>query len=299
MKKLTVLFVLLVFVLGVHSAHATGNLKKTVAVFEFQNDSGYSTWRSMGLDFSDQLSDALVQSGKFIVLSRKDLGVVMAEQDLANSNRMASSNTAKIGKIVPAQVLIKGKITDFEENTSRGGQGLKIKGFSLGSKKSSTSIGIIVQLIDSTTGEILDSKRIDGEARSGGLSIGYSGAVDVSSSNFKKTPTGKAVQMAIDRAVVYLSGKMSDMPWKGKVVTIKEGTIFINAGANSGVESGNMFRLYREGESLIDPDTGIDLGSDKTLIGEISVTEVQEKFSKATLKGTAAQEVHRGDLVLQ
>jgi len=70
----------------------------------------------LGQDFSTQLSDALVQSGKFIVLSRKDLDVVMAEQDLAGSNRFAKSSAAKTGKVVPAQVLIKGQITEFQYN---------------------------------------------------------------------------------------------------------------------------------------------------------------------------------------
>ncbi|MCA9407561.1 MAG: hypothetical protein H6755_07910 [Candidatus Omnitrophica bacterium] len=289
--------VLLIFSL-VQPVAAAQNLKKTVAVFSFENDSGYRNWRTMGQDFSDQLSDALVQSGKFIVLSRKDLDVVMAEQDLANSDRFAKSNTAKVGKIIPAQILVKGKIADFEEDTSSGGQGLKIKGISLGAKKSTANIGVIVQLIDSTTGEILDSKRIDGEAKSGGLSIGYSGSFDINSSNFKKSPVGQATQMAIDRAVAYLAEKMDDFPWKGKVVAVKDGDVFINAGENSGIHVGNSFTVYREGESLIDPDTGIDLGSDKSKIADVKVFEVQEKFSKASLVGSADGEIAAGDLVL-
>ncbi len=64
---------------------------------------------SIAQDLSIQLSDALVQSGKFVVLSRKDLDVVMAEQDLAASNRFAKSKTAQKGKIIPAQILIKGQ----------------------------------------------------------------------------------------------------------------------------------------------------------------------------------------------
>ena len=265
--------------------HAEKSIKKTVAVFDFENDSGYDNWHRIGRDFSDQLSDALVQSGKVIVLTRKDLDVVLAEQDLANSNRFAKSNSAKIGKAIPAQILVKGKITDFEENTSSGGQGLRIKGFSLGAKKSSATIGVIIQLIDSTTGEILDSKRIDGEAKSGGLSFGYSGSFDINSSGFKKTPVGKAAQMAIDRAVHYLTKKLANVPWRGKVILTKEDTIFVNAGMNAGIEQGDLFEVYREGESLIDPDTGMDLGSERSRIGDIKVFEVREKFSKARLLG--------------
>jgi len=274
-------------------------LKKTVAVFEFENDSGFTTWAKMGEDFSDQLTDSLLQSGRFIVLSRRDLDVVMAEQDLANSNRFAKAKAAQTGKIVPAQILVKGKITDFEENTSGSGQGLSIKGISIGTKSSAVNIGVIVQLIDSTTGEVLASKRIDGEARSGGLSLGYSGSWDFGSSNFKKTPVGKAVQMAIDRAVVYIAKQLSSVPWSAKVIMVKDGTIFINAGANAGVNSGDTFSLYSEGEALIDPDTGMNLGSDRKQLGMIVISSVQEKFSKATPSGFSVDQVSKGDVVLK
>lgn len=300
MKRSIIVTALLIgSLVTVPGAHAAKALKKTVAVFDFSNDSGFSSSVTLGQDFSMQLSDALIQSGEFIVLSRKDLDVVMAEQDLAQSDRFAKSDSAKIGKLIPAQILIKGQITEFEENTSGGGQGLNVKGFSIGGQKSSAHMAVIIQLIDSTTGEILDSKRVEGEAKAGGLSLGYSGSFDINSSNFAKTPLGKAVQMAIDRAVVYIAEKMASIPWKGKVVTVKDGVIFVNAGTNSGIAVGDKLVVYKEGESLIDPDTGIDLGSDTKKIADISITEVQEKFSKTDILGNDSESIERGDLVLE
>ena len=297
-KNLLILFVLASF-LWMDDGLAAQKLTKTVAVFEFENDSGYRSWRHMGRDFSDQLSDALVQSGQFTVLSRKDLGAVLAEQNLAGSDRVAKSNTAQTGKIIPAQILVKGKIADFEENTSGGNKGIKIKGFKVGAKKSSAHIGLLVQLIDSTTGEILTSKRVDATARGGGLSFGYDGDFDINSSNFKKTPVGKAVQKAIDQAVEFIAQGLSNVPWSGKVVTVKDGLVFINAGSGAGVSTGDTFTIFREGEALIDPDTGINLGGERTKIGSVKVSNVQEKFSKATADGFNADDVSRGDIVLE
>jgi curli biogenesis system outer membrane secretion channel CsgG len=277
--------------------HCAEALKKTVAVFEFQNDSGYSSMGNLGEDFSTQLSDALVQSGKFIVLTRKDLDVVMAEQDLAQSDRFAKSNAAQVGKIVPAQILVKGQITEFEENTSGGGQGLSVAGVSLGMKKSSAHIAIVIQLVDSTTGEILESKRVEGDAKAGGLSVGYSGAFDLNSSSFKKTPLGKAAQITIDQAVDFVAKKLASVPWKGKVVTVKDTLVFVNSGKNSGVAVGDAFVVYKEGEALIDPDTGMDLGSEATKVADIKVTDVQEKFSKAEVTGGKIEDVAKGDIV--
>lgn len=298
MKKVILLILLSVFLLiSVKDSWAIDSLKKTVAVFDFQNDSGFVGSINLGRDFGTQLSDALVQSGKFIVLSRQDLVPVMAEQDMANSNRFAKSTTANIGKIVPAQLLIKGKITEFQENKSGGGQGLKLYGVSIKTAKSTAHIAIIIQLIDSTTGEIVESKRVEGDATSGGTSLGYSGAVSFGSSNHQKTPLGKAVKMAIDRAVEYIAQKSSDIPWNGKIMLVKKNTVYINSGKNVGIQEGDTFLVYKQGEDLIDPDTGIVLGRENKKLGQIKVTEVQEKFSKATAVGTLDSEMSKGDLV--
>ena len=300
MKKIFVAVMLVSTLFFAVNGFAATALKKTVAVFDFKNDSGFKAKIGLGKDFSMQLSDALIQSGKFIVLSRKDLDVVMAEQDLARTGRFAKSASAKTGKILPAQILIKGQITEFEEKASGGGQGLSIKGFSIGAKKSSAHVAVIIQLVDSTTGEIVDSQRVEGEAKAGGLSFGYSGDFCINTSNFKKTPLGKAVQIAIDKATVYIARKMSDVPWKGKIILMKEdGTIFVNSGENAGVASGTVFSVYREGEPLIDPDTGIELGRDSRKIAEIKIMEVQDKFSKARVLGVIQVPIEKGDVVLE
>jgi hypothetical protein len=39
--------------------------------------------------------------------------------------------------------------------------------------------------------------------------------------------------------------------------------------------------VLKKGEELIDPETGISLGGSTTSIGEIEVSQVQEKFSIA------------------
>ena len=136
------------------------------------------------------------------------------------------------------------------------------------------------------------------EAKEGGLSIGYRGSFSLGSSSFKKTPLGKATQIAIDRAVVYISQGLANRSWQGKVVTVKDGLVYVNAGAKAGMASGMTFSVYRPGEELIDPETGVNLGSERTKIADISITEVQEKFSKAKILNSSS-EIKRSDLVLQ
>jgi hypothetical protein len=58
-----------------------------------------------------------------------------------------------------------------------------------------------------------------------------------------------------------------------------------------------LFPRQKRQQELIDPDTGISLGGSMTALGEIEVTQIQEKFSIAravSLSGTP----ERGDKVM-
>jgi curli biogenesis system outer membrane secretion channel CsgG len=303
MKKVIGLFSLFLLVVAMSTsmvdAKDLSGPKKTVAVIKFENASGLRSYVNLGNDFTTQLTDALVQSGDFVVLSRTELADVFGEQDLAASGRMAKSLTAQKGKAIPAQILVTGKITEFEKGTEGGSQGISISGISIGGSKSTAHIAVIVQIIDSTTGQVLDSKRVEGKAEAGGFSIGYSGSFNIGTSSFKKTPLGKATQIAIDRAVDYIASELSGMPWKGKVVTVKDGVVYVNSGSNSGINSGMTFAVWHKGESLIDPETGIELGSENEKIADIQITEVYPKYSKAKVVMGDASAIQRSDLVLK
>ena len=56
--------------------------------------------------------------------------------------------------------------------------------------------------------------------------------------------------------------------------------IYTNLGADS-VAVGDRLQVMKKGEELIDPETGISLGGSMTSLGEIEVSQVQEKFSIA------------------
>jgi hypothetical protein len=80
------------------------------------------------------------------------------------------------------------------------------------------------------------------------------------------------------------------------IVKVEGQSAFINAGVNSNVRVGDVFMVYSRGEDLVDPDTGLKLGSDERMVGSIQVTNVQEKFSIGTIRGGAGA-MKRGDLV--
>ncbi|MBW1852093.1 MAG: hypothetical protein JRJ15_11805 [Deltaproteobacteria bacterium] len=262
---------------------AAGSLKKIVAVSRFENKTKWRGQWQLDRGMTDQLTDALIQSGKFVVMERETLNDVLGEQDLAASGRAQKSKSARTGKLVSAQVLIKGAITEFEEKSGGGGQRIGFGGFSIGQKREEAHVAVIIRLIDTTTGQVLNSKRVEGTAKSGGISWGAkTHGANFGSEGFSKTPLGKATQIAIDNAVAYIASEMENVPFTGKVIKSSGGTIYINAGKRNNVRIGDTFNVYSAGEPLIDPDTGETLGFDESRIGSIKVTNVLDKFSKAT-----------------
>lgn len=283
MKKIPILIVILLLTFGSHPSYANG-LKKTIAVADFENNSGfYGSW-NIGSGMADMLTDSLIQSGQFIVLERQAIDAVLAEQNLAASGRTTQAGTgAQSGNIKKAQILIQGSVTEFEETTTSDGQGLNLYGVSVRNDSASAHVAVIIRLIDSTTTEVIASQRVEGEASEGGVAFSASaGVVNFGQSAFKKTPLGKATQMAIDRAVNYIATQMAALPWKGKVIKVDDqGLILVNAGSQSGMSGGQILRVSRPGESILDPDTGMELGQQAEVLGTIQIDEVLEKYSKA------------------
>ena len=260
--------------------------KKIVAVADFENKAGkWSSWE-LGSGFSEMLVTSLIASERFIVVERQEIGRVMAEQDFGMSGRTAGGNSAAIGKILKAQLLIQGAVTEFDPAVEGSSGGVGIKGFAIGGQTGTAHVAVTIRLYDTTTGQVIDSQRCEGHAKSGGMSVSYAEPrFAIGGSHFSKTPLGEATQMAIDKAVFFISSRMQNVPWEGKVIKTDEaGGVFINCGQRNGIVAGDSFNVYAPGEELIDPDTGESLGSDMTLKGQVQImspADVKEKFSTA------------------
>lgn len=276
--------------------------KKTIGVLSFENKTALGG--ALGSDFSDQLTDALMKSGQFIVVARQDLESVITEQDMAATDRFAASKVAEKGKLVPAQLIIKGAITEFESQAKGGGTDVRFGNFGAGDfgisgETVTAHVACIVYIIDSTTGQVLDSERVEGKAQAGGMGFdwGYRDHVALGTSGFAKTPLGKATQLTIDKAVKYIADKIAAVPWEGRVVKVEGSIVFVNAGKEGNMQVGDTFNVYGEGEVLTDPVTGLPLGAEKSKIGKVIVNEVQDKFSKASIVDSPG-EIKRGDLLM-
>lgn len=259
-----------------------GNLRYSITVTQFENRANWSGRWNLGQAFTEIMTDTLQQSGWFIVLGDKEMrGEAMAEQDFAASGRVAKGKKApKIGRMTPAQLLVKGAITHVQASTTGGSGGINIKGFRLGGSKDRAEINVTIYLVDSETGQVKASKSVVGQSNRTGLSFGYHGSGPVTGglSGFKKDNVGKATEHAIAQAVQFLIAQLEDVPWEGTVMLAKEDKIIINRGEREGVTIGQRFTVG-EIEELVDEDTGEVLDVDMTEAGIIQVTQVKEKIA--------------------
>ncbi len=277
-------------------ANAFASPKKTVAVIQFDNKSGWRGSWEIGWGMQEMLATALVESGRFTVLERQELGGILTEQNLAASGRSAEGAAAAIGQLGRAQIAIAGAITEFEHKAGGEGAGVRVRGIRLGGSQERAHVALNMRLIDTTTGEVLDSIRVAGSAASRGLKVGYSSSDfggDIG--GFRKTPLGEATQEAIDEAVKRIIDRMAGVPWQAKVIRADASQVFINAGSDAGVTAGTEFSVYREGEVLTDPDTGMVLGAISSKVGRIRINSVQDKFAVASILEGAGFE--RNDIV--
>lgn len=194
----------------IFSATAWAKDKPTIGVVEFENQTSAGWWRGgVGWELAGMLTNELAATKAFRVVERDKLQSVMAEQNLAASGRVSTATGAKIGKLTGAQYLVMGTVTAYEENTSDTGGGIGFRGISIGGNKQQAYIAVDLRVVDSTTGEIVEVRTVEGRSSGGGMRLGvYRGGFGGNLAQQKKTPAGKAIRAAVMESSGYLECSM-------------------------------------------------------------------------------------------
>ncbi|MCO6413573.1 MAG: hypothetical protein J5I92_12620 [Thiogranum sp.] len=198
--------------------------KARIAVSRFDNKTRGS-WYShqIGDGMADQLTTALVNTNRFIVLERQQLADVMAEQDLGATGRIRGDTAAAIGQIEGAELLITGAVTEFEGNaggtSASGGGGGGLLGNLAGAVSGAVKkahMAIDLRIIDARTSRVLLATSVEGSSTNvnvgsvvGGLLRTNSGTTALAGglSSWENTPTEKALRQCIDQAVEFVVSK--------------------------------------------------------------------------------------------
>ena len=275
-----------------------GGLRYTVSVVKFENRAGWRGQWDVGDAWGMVLTDLLNQSGRFIVLGEKDMRMeAMREQDFASSGRTAQgSKTPAAGQMTPAQLLVKGAITHVQE-TGRSGGGISVGGVTVGGGGGKAEINATMYIVDSTTGMVLASTSVVGKSTSSRTAIHYHGpGWSGGYSNFQKSNIGKAVEDAVAHGVQWMIAQLPKVPWRGEVVMVRDGNIYVNRGAREGVTVGQEF-LVGTANVIRDPSTGEVLDESVDEIARLLVTTVKEKLSVCEVIGGDAGAISKGMMI--
>ena len=184
--------------------------KMRIAVMTFENESRYDVGNGM----RSMLTSALFQTDKFIVVEREMLQDVLLEQKLGATGVVKADTAARVGEVEGAQLLIYGKITDFEP----GQRGFKA-GLGDGSQKGDISVqqshvAIDIRIVDARTSRVVAATTVEGKATDVSLGVEvlkYLQAdtpLSIGLSAWNNTPIGSAIRLCIDRAVDYIVRNM-------------------------------------------------------------------------------------------
>jgi curli biogenesis system outer membrane secretion channel CsgG len=295
-KKLFISSILLIAVINL-GAQDLSALKKRIAVMSFEDRVGYG--HNIGKGVSDMLITALVESDRYLVVERSELDKIMQEQGLGMSGAVTPQSAAQVGKLLGIEVMVTGSVTEFGEKKSEIGGGLgSLGGFNIGVSTKTARVAVDIRMVNVNTGEILTAKSAVGEDETTGLdNVGIADIDFHNSDTWDNTQLGIASREAINQCVEYVSEGTDEVLWQGKVIKVSGATIFMKPGSKGGVAAGMVFSVYRPGEELIDPDTGLSLGSEESKIGEIQFTAdvADGRAGKAIVKSGTGFET--GDLI--
>ena len=194
---------------------AAQTTRPTIAVLDFDYGTIQRWWdgnQDIGAGISDMLVDELVNDGSFRVIERKRLDAIMAEQNLAQSERAdpSAKTLIQIGKLLGVRYVVTGSVTKFgtendTKSVSGGGWGSRFGVGSVGTAKGKANVAVTARVIDTTTGEIMASAKGEGKSKRSGLLLagagggaaGGMGRIEFGSSDFRDTILGEATEIAV------------------------------------------------------------------------------------------------------
>ncbi len=275
-------------------------LKKRVAVFSFEDktDRSWRWWdgRGPGEGMADMLTTSLVKSGKYVVIERQEVNSLIEEQKLGQAGLVTQQSAAEMGKLLGVELAVVGSVTEFGHSKKDVGGSLS-SGFGLGVQSQKATVAIDVRLINTTTGEILAADNIRKEESKGGLKVSTPDFRFKNQNQFDNSLVGKATRACVEEIMQKIESQMQSIPWEGKIILINGNTIFMKPGSDAGVKVGDSFTVYSQGQSLIDPDTGLELGSIEEKIGTIEVTSMVSGGKAAKAAAKMGSGFSKGDLV--
>jgi hypothetical protein len=138
---------------------------------------------------------------------------------------------------------------------------------------------MVTKVYDTTSGRLLESAnlQLDNSAfvRNPEFLVGEKG------SNLTEKALQEMARLMAEKAAL----RVTDVLLPAKVLAVRDGSVTLNRGDGTGVTVGQTWRVLAQGETLVDPDTGENLGAEEVPVGAIRITAVNPKMSVGEICG--------------
>ncbi|MFQ3582649.1 hypothetical protein J8C06_13335 [Chloracidobacterium validum] len=239
-----------------------------------------------------ELANALATYCNLKLVERQQLGQVLSELKLSNSELVDPKAAQKVGKIIAADYLVLGEILDY--------------GAARGAVSDRARIGAHIQLVEVASGNIILSMISRNEVSLNTSTSRTVGAIlSTVAGDLDLIPSSKAsrvasvlsaakpslphldesqaltmYQAAMPAITRKFAEKINQMsPLTGYVVANKDGRVAINIGAISGCRKDHEFLVYTDGRVINDPASGQKVGMTEVPVGFLKVVDVEDKLA--------------------
>ncbi len=231
-----------------------------------------STLERIEQSLDANLTSALQATNKFNLLSRTDVDAILKEQNFAESGNVDTAKIAKSGKLKSAKYIATLLVDDFQDYIEK-------DSFAALEKKLSTRqirIGIIANIIDTSTGEIIKTANI--VSQNSGVSENNATTQTSGGSSLDNLISTIARDVCSQIAI-----EITNATFPAVIIAKTGKTATFNRNKALGVSVGDEYEIFALGEEMFDPGTGDKLGFEEIPVGKLRVISVTPKFSTGTI----------------
>lgn len=213
--------------------------------------------------FTDTIITRLVQSKRFTVIDRQEVDQLLDEQTaqaIAENRDLPSA----MGTLKGCDYLMIGALQNFsmEQQTLKLPNSTRemtvLDGFAEGN----------MRLVDARSGDILESRKIAVQQQ---LEIGAG--------------EERMTAALADNFAAQVIANLLNAVYPVKVAALApDGSVYVNRGTDGRLNKGALLDVMKAGQEVVDPDTGVKLGSVETRVGQIELTSVEENRSIGRIK---------------
>lgn len=220
-------------------------LKRRIAIGRFSNATHYG--RALLLpgesdpladQAADMLAARLVDSGKFIVLERRDAEAISHEQSIMGGGVQVGADTLLVGSVTQFGRKAEGKV-----------------GFLNSQARQVASATVEIRLVDTRTGQAWFSTSGNGSATVAVSEVAGFG----SQAAYDSTLNDKAIAAAISDLMTNLMQKLQERPWSTDILGVQDSQVLISGGTREGLAKGAKLTVSRRGAVVVSQQSGLPI----------------------------------------